>query len=648
VHENERCGHLTPASDKGEGDIPTSELQDLMQSGVQAHQAGRLPAAKAVYEKVLASEPDHADANHLLGVLAHQMGRAEIAVRLISKAIRRNPFVAGYHVHLGYALHELGRLDEAIASYQEALRIDPSFAPAHMNLGNAQAQQTDLDGAIASYRKALTINPNLADAHMNLGTALVQQDHLDDAVASYRKALAINPNLADAHSNLGNALTRLGRLDEAIASCQEALRIDPNFTQAHMNLGNALAQRKGQLDDAVTSYRNALAINPNLADAHSNLGNALTRLGRLDEAIASYQEALRIDPSFAQAHMNLGNALLQQNHLDEAVASYRNALAIDPNLAEAHMNLGIALKGQGRLEDAVASYREALRIDPHHAEANSNLGKVLQNLGRIDEAITHFQSVGTDSANAKVLECLYAANRTKAFDDYLSALRRSAPANLEVAAISAFAAHQWGAEDPYPFCKSPLDFIYTASIKSALAPFDQFFTQIIQEIDRAPSTWEPRANATKGGFHSIGNLFNLETPEILKLRDVILERIEDYRSRFADRTDGFMTQWPDQPRLTSWHVKLLKSGHMTPHIHASGWLSGVIYLKIPDKLAGDEGTITFSLHGNDFPIRNSHIPTVKHVPKQGDLVLFPSSLFHYTTPFQSDEERHCISFDMLP
>ena len=87
---------------------------------------------------------------------------------------------------------------------------------------------------------------------------------------------------------------------------------------------------------------------------------------------------------------------------------------------------------------------------------------------------------------------------------------------------------------------------------------------------------------------------------------------------------------------------------MLPHIHTSSWLSGVIYLKMPDQLAGDEGTITFTLHGYDYPIRNNDIPTVKHVPKEGDLVLFPSSLFHYTTPFQSDEERHCMSFDLRP
>jgi hypothetical protein len=32
----------------------------------------------------------------------------------------------------------------------------------------------------------------------------------------------------------------------------------------------------------------------------------------------------------------------------------------------------------------------------------------------------------------------------------------------------------------------------------------------------------------------------------------------------------------------------------------------------------------------------------------GDIVLFPSSLFHRTIPFNSNEERICIAFDLKP
>ena len=33
---------------------------------------------------------------------------------------------------------------------------------------------------------------------------------------------------------------------------------------------------------------------------------------------------------------------------------------------------------------------------------------------------------------------------------------------------------------------------------------------------------------------------------------------------------------------------------------------------------------------------------------KGDLVLFPSSLFHHTIPFKSNEERFTFAFDIIP
>ena len=43
----------------------------------------------------------------------------------------------------------------------------------------------------------------------------------------------------------------------------------------------------------------------------------------------------------------------------------------------------------------------------------------------------------------------------------------------------------------------------------------------------------------------------------------------------------------------------------------------------------------------DFPIRVIPISV-------GDIVLFPANLFHRTIPFQADEERLCIAFDLRP
>ena len=39
---------------------------------------------------------------------------------------------------------------------------------------------------------------------------------------------------------------------------------------------------------------------------------------------------------------------------------------------------------------------------------------------------------------------------------------------------------------------------------------------------------------------------------------------------------------------------------------------------------------------------------VLHLPKTGDIVLFPSSLHHKTIPFSADTDRISIAFDLVP
>ena len=94
------------------------------------------------------------------------------------------------------------------------------------------------------------------------------------------------------------------------------------------------------------------------------------------------------------------------------------------------------------------------------------------------------------------------------------------------------------------------------------------------------------------------------------------------------------------------HVILKKQGYQNAHIHTSGWLSGVIYLKVVPSLGNDEGAIEFSLNLPNFPNINS--PKLIHHPEAGDIVFFPSSLYHRTIPFSTDTDRIVIAFDLMP
>ncbi len=228
---------------------------------VQLHQAGRLEAAEQIYRQIVAIEPNHADAIHLLGVIARQSGRHAVAVDYIARAIRLKGNVAAFHNNLGNALRDIGELDKAVACYLRALELKPGYAEASYNLGNVFQDQGKPDEAAVRYRCALERKPDYAEAHNNLGSVFHNQGKSDESLACYRRALALKPNLAEAHNNLAVAYKCQGKFDEALASFHRAIELKPDYTDAYGNLGNLLKlqERYAESQDA---YERALRLDP--------------------------------------------------------------------------------------------------------------------------------------------------------------------------------------------------------------------------------------------------------------------------------------------------------------------------------------------------------------------------------------------------
>ena len=87
-------------------------------------------------------------------------------------------------------------------------------------------------------------------------------------------------------------------------------------------------------------------------------------------------------------------------------------------------------------------------------------------------------------------------------------------------------------------------------------------------------------------------------------------------------------------------------GNLKPHIHTEGWLSGSIYINVPQKLKVDSGNLVVSL-GEEKDAIDTRINEKKIINVvTGSIVLFPSSLMHYTIPFESEEERIVLAFDV--
>ncbi len=355
-------------------------MADTLQIALQHHQHGRLEEAARLYQAILADQPRHVEALHLLGVVAHQKGDHARAVLLIGRAVAGDPKNAIYHANLAEAYRLLGQLDRAVASCQVALGLRPHYPEVANNLGLALLGQGKTDEAIARFAEALRFKPDFAMACNNLGNALRQRGDLQEAETHFRSAVAMEPGLAEAHSNLGQLLLERHRPHESLESLRVAVRLRPELAEAHNNLGNALREA-GRLAEARQCYGEALRLNPDLAMTYNNIGQALHEENALDQALTWYERAIQIDPDSARFRCNLASLLAEGEKYDEATVQYRLALRLDPDCAEAHCGLGGVRHEQGDLEQAQDHYRQALHCNPDLPAAHAALGQVREELG---------------------------------------------------------------------------------------------------------------------------------------------------------------------------------------------------------------------------------------------------------------------------
>src|SRR5688572_14923738 len=109
--------------------------EHALKIGYQHHASGRLPEAEKIYRQVLAQQPNHPQALHLLGLLAQDTGHREDALKLIRRSLEIQPSEQAY-LNCAFLLEEMGRAEEAVASYQAGLQLNPNVAEAQSNLGN--------------------------------------------------------------------------------------------------------------------------------------------------------------------------------------------------------------------------------------------------------------------------------------------------------------------------------------------------------------------------------------------------------------------------------------------------------------------------------------------------------------------------------
>ena len=633
----------------------------IFSKALQAHKSGRLNSAAEGYLEILSHDKSHADANHNLGILYVQFNRLEESVVFLRRAIDLKPSGTQFWITYVTVLIKQNKEKEAYNVIKKALKAgarSEDCAVLLCNIGSLLKEKNHLSKSVESYQEALKVDSRCAEALFNIASHYQDSARGEDALIYYRQFLDVEPESCEAHNNIGTILRNQGLIKDSIKSCKKALAINKNHSSAYNNLGLSFYQCD-DFNNAKKSFSAAIQLDCSDPSPLCNLANTFQSIGKYDDGVRSCKKALKIDPEFYEAYVNMASNLWSKGVTQDALEAYAQALKIvnkkikigavenvDPQWI---LDFGDITLRQKDYKKALQIYKTALQIDENNLKAKKNIGILFYRGKDYARALEWLESVSDRESVAKRLECFYHLNRSEDFNQLLRQTAKSDPENIGVAAMSGFASHQLGTSDIYPFCPDPMEQVYVSNLDRVLKDSAQYIEDLLAEVGELENVWEPQEQTIKLGYQTQGNIFNQPTPRIAELEKIIKEELNLFYQKFASKKCAMITSWPgENSKLIGWRVRLVKGGHHVAHIHPSGWVSGVVYLKTCQERLSDSGAIELSLRGFNFPVKTNDFPTRVHRPSAGDILLFPSSLFHKTIPVAEESERVVVAFDLSP
>lgn len=314
-------------------------MSDQFHRAQECLKVGDMAGAEAAFLEVLAAQPRHPHALHMLGLIVQRQGDLNRATGLLRKAAESAPNSAEIQSHLGEALRAAGDAEGAVRAGRMAAELAPDWPPGLNNLGLALQARGELDEAESVYRKLVETAPDYPRGHYNLGNLLNERERPEEAESCLCRALELKPRYPQAWNALGAVRARLRRPDEAERAYRQAIALVSGYAKAWYNLGNLLTDCQ-RYDEALQALDRAIGLKPDYLEALLAKGSLLTRRdGSYEEGLRLLAGAAKRYPENHRVQLSLGEAHFTRFDFAAAANAYHRAVKLEPDNPEAKANL---------------------------------------------------------------------------------------------------------------------------------------------------------------------------------------------------------------------------------------------------------------------------------------------------------------------
>jgi tetratricopeptide (TPR) repeat protein len=283
----------------------TPELTPAAQceAGHRYLQSGRQLEAQLCCQRLLASDPNHAGALHLMGLVAFRAGQYDHALEWTARAIAQEPR-PDYLASLATTLLKLGRREEAIKALDKAVQLKPDDAALWKQMGDALLELQRFDLALLSFQHVLKLDPRHQDAAYKSGVLLNDAGRFAEALACLNVCDDVLPNRAPTLQARARALLGLKKVEPSLADSLRANTLRPGDADTLNNIGACL-QSLGRAEEALVWFESALEHLPDSVEILNNKASALGQLQRFEEALTLFDQIRARHPADALTNWHL-------------------------------------------------------------------------------------------------------------------------------------------------------------------------------------------------------------------------------------------------------------------------------------------------------------------------------------------------------
>jgi len=485
-----------------------------------------------------------------------------------------------------------------------------------------------------------------------------------------------DPHNADSVFRAVAIAVRQGMAAAALPLAETGTRNHPDDARMWQVLG--LAYRR--LDDLAPAVA-ALTKAATLAPGDPLLAHSVAR-ARMEAGLPAtdhFERAHRLAPTDGSVLLGLAASRFADGDLEGAIAGIEDQLALHPGWVDGHKVSARLRWARGERESYTGSLERALAAAPGELLLWRELADTFMHAGSHKEVlavIARGRAAAGDSPVFDALEAVCAAEQgetgtadrlfarlgpiehiTMAARYMRHLLRAGRPAEA-----SAFA-DSWAGRDPdhllVPYQSAA--WRLTGDARWAWLEGDARLVGVYDLADRLPplealagrlralhlSQHHPLEQSLRGGTQTDGALFSRAEPEIRALRRAVVEAVEAHVAQLPPPVAGHPTLGGRRGPIAfsgSWSVRLTDAGFHVNHVHPAGWLSSALYVSLPESLGnGEQGWLKLGEPQAELGLGLAPFRTVE--PKPGRLVLFPSTMWHGTIPFDAGE-RMTVAFDV--